>query len=186
MDRWGKLSCRQGPEVAQPDYGFAPGSSLSDDRGIELNVPTTFLTIFSLPEHHPPGRKWGYKWSQASRVHIWLSFHASSCEFASSLMVDASAPDFRQEPIIRLTEPECPMESLLAIQELPTFVLSRIALRCFEQEVEIVSHEHPCVNAPALACANLPQSEHERFAVIIGLKHHLETLPCRRRCGPSW
>jgi hypothetical protein len=40
-------------------------------------------------------------------------------------MVDASAPYFRQEPIIRLTEPECPMESLLAIQELPTFVLSR-------------------------------------------------------------
>jgi hypothetical protein len=56
---------------------------------------------------------------------MWVWFHASSSAFASCLMVDVSSPDFRRDPIIRLTEPECPMSSLLAIQELPTLVLSR-------------------------------------------------------------
>jgi hypothetical protein len=40
----------------------------------------------------------------------------------------------------------------------------------------MVSHEHPSVNLPAVAGANLPQSEHERFEVIIGLKHYLAAV----------
>ena len=62
---------------------------------------------------------------QTSRVHNCIFFHVTSSAFANRLMVDFSSPDFRQEPIIRLTEPGCPMASRLAIQELPAFVLPR-------------------------------------------------------------
>ena len=47
--------------------------------------------------------------------------------------------------------------------------------RC-EQQVEMVSHEHLCVNPPAVTGANLSQPEYERFPVVIGLKHRLAAV----------
>jgi hypothetical protein len=74
------------------------------------------------------GKKSSKGHMNGARPHAFtfgFSLHASSGAFDNGLMVDVSSPDFRQVPIIRLTEPECPMDSLLAIQGLPTPVVSR-------------------------------------------------------------
>jgi hypothetical protein len=51
-------------------------------------------------------------------------------------MVDASSPDFRQVPIVRLTEPECPIAKLLAIQEFPTFA---VAQQCGDRHLTVLA-----------------------------------------------
>jgi hypothetical protein len=45
--------------------------------------------------------------------------------------------------------------------------------------MEMVAHQHPGMDTPAVAPANLPQPEQERLPVIIALENDFSPIPAR-------
>ena len=56
---------------------------------------------------------------------------------------------------------------------------NQIGLRRFQQQVEVVAHEHPSVNPPSMAFTNLCESEHKRLPVVVRLKNNLAAITTR-------
>lgn len=51
-----------------------------------------------------------------------------------------------------------------------------IGLWGFKQNMEVISHEHPGVNPPAVAGADLSEAEDKRLAVVVGDKHGIAAV----------
>ena len=59
-----------------------------------------------------------HEWGQVSRLHIPPSFPPHSRSFASAFLIDAISASPLQAPILRLTDPVCPIASLTTVQPL--------------------------------------------------------------------
>ncbi len=60
--------------------------------------------------------------------------------------------------------------------EQPLHARHQIRLRRFEQEVEMLAHEHPGMYPPAATPASLFPPLQKNQAVIVGFKHHLPAI----------
>lgn len=60
-----------------------------------------------------------------------------------------------------------------------------LRLGSFEQQVEMVSHEHLGMHPPAVTATHLPETEHERLPVIVGFKNGLAAVATRHHACPG-
>ena len=128
------------------------------------------------------------QWGQSTRINIFSIF---LIDFSIVLSALPSETD-------RLTEPGCPIArrirsvdgnrlvaplkhmpaphvravpALAVSREQPLHAGDKIGLRCLKKQMEMVPHQHPRMDLPAMTFTNLPESVEKHLAVIVGDKH---------------
>ena len=52
----------------------------------------------------------------------------------------------------------------------------KVGLRGFKQKMEVIAHEHPGMDLPAMARTDLAEPEKKRLSVVVGHKHGIAAV----------
>ena len=75
-------------------------------------------------------------------------------------------------PLKHMPAPHVRAVPALAVsREQPLHAGDKIGLRCLKKQMEMVPHQHPRMDLPAMTFTNLPESVEKHLAVIVGDQH---------------